>query len=399
MKRVFFENANIVDVINRQIIYGGIYVEDGIICSLGADAKCPDGTERIDMGGKTVLPGLFNVHAHITSPDSGMDDPRYLPSSMTSQPGIMLLAIKHCEENIQSGVTFIRDVGGLFEVDIEAMHAVNKGAIVGPDMLVSGRAIVITGGHGWTIPGMTYEVNCADEARRAARLNIRAGATALKVCGTGGVASPGDQPGSAQLTVEEMHAVCEEGHRAGLIVASHAQGTQGIKNSILAGVDSIEHGFYLDDECIELMLEHNVWYVPTLVTVRMILERGPGKIPEFMIEKCKYAYEAHLKSFEKARAAGVKIASGTDASAPCCPHYESTMEAVDMVMAGMSPWEALYAITMESAKLCRVDKLLGSIEKGKKAHFSVFEKNPAEDIKEISKNVMTIKNGEIVWKK
>ena len=289
--------------------------------------------------------------------------------------------------------------GRLGNDDIEIRDMVKKGEItLAPDMQVSGNSICMTGGHGWSMIGC--EADGVDGCTRAARLQLRKGVDWIKVMATGGVMTRGVEPGSPQLNVAEMRAIVEEAHKAGVKTCTHAQGRQGIKNALMAGIDCIEHGCFLDDESIEMMKRNGTWFVPTLCAPYFINKYAMGSgIPDFVIRKNNLVNDAHKKSFKRAFDEGISIACGTDAGTPYNGHDNSPMEPVLMVENGISPIEAMKIATIKSAQLCGVENELGSISVGKKAHFAVFNENPMENIKAVLECQMTIKNGEVIYRK
>lgn len=391
MEKVLMTNAKIVDVLEKQLIEGSILIEDGIIKAVG-DVSCDD-AKVMDMGGKTVLPGLFNCHTHICMEPKA--DPNGPPMSDAQ---VTLIAIKHLREHLSCGVTFIRDVGGRNFIDVDLRDAIKAGMLTDvPDMQASGRCICMTGGHGHQ---SGREADGPDDCRKAAREMLKKGVDWVKLMATGGVMTRGVEPGSAQLEEEEMHAAVVEAHKVGVKTCTHAQGTTGIKNALRAGLDSIEHGCFLDDECIELMKKNGTWLVATLCPPYFILKHGvEAGIPEYAVRKAKFNIESHFASFRKAYAAGIKCACGTDAGTPFNLHSASAYELVLMCGEGLTPMQAIECATINSAELCSVDDILGSITPGKKAHFAVFEKNPLDDINNILDCCMTIKNGKVVYRK
>lgn len=390
MKKLF-KNGKVLDIIAKQVKEADILVEDGMIAAVGKDLDVPKNIKTVDLKGMTVLPGLFNCHVHITSePDPRKDKPK-------SDAALTIQAMNNLALHLSSGVTYIRDVGSANFIDIELRDAVASGQIQGPDMQVSGRCICMTGGHGWATG---RQADGPDECRKAAREMLRAGADWIKVMATGGVMTKGVEPGAEQLTTAEMAAIVEEAHKKGALTCTHAQGNTGIKNALAAGIDCIEHGIYLDDEAIDTMLKQGSWLVPTLCAPHFILKYGiAGGVPEYAVRKTEIVHDHHFASFQKAYKAGVKCACGTDAGTPYNPHNGTPNELVLMVKSGLTPMEAIETATIHSARLMGVEKSLGSIEVGKKAHFAIFRKDPTEDIDNITVCQMTVKNGEIVYKK
>jgi imidazolonepropionase-like amidohydrolase len=308
-----------------------------------------------------------------------------------------LRAAVHAKKTLESGVTTVRDMGGKNYIDLALRDAIAGGMIPGPRMLASGRPVVMTGGHGWP---MAREADGPDEVRKAVREQLKAGADVIKLMATGGVMTPGVEPGSPQLTLEELKAGVEEAGKAGRRTASHAQGTTGIKNAVLAGITSIEHGIFLTDEVIELMLERGTYLVPTLVAPYWIVKKGRAAgIPDYAVKKSEDVIEAHLASFRKALAAGVKIAFGTDAGTPFNEHGANTFELELMVENGMSPMQALEAGTRVSAELLGIADKVGTLEPGKLADVVVVAGNPLDDIKAVREVRLVIKEGRIVKEK
>ena len=388
MSKKLFTNCHIVDVVNKAVTEGSVLVEDGVITAVGNDAEAGD-AQVIDLGGKYVMPGLFNCHTHMCMPP----DPAVNYNRSDAQ--ITMLALKHLRQHLNTGVTFIRDVGGMDYIDIDIRNAAKKGEIVAPDMQVSGKCICMTGGHGWQ---MGREADGVDDCKKAAREQLRAGADWIKVMGTGGVMTEGVEPGSPQLDEDELRAAIAEGHKVGAKSCTHSQGMTGIKNALRAGVDSIEHGFYMDDWCFDWMKEHNVFYVPTLAAMYWIKVNGTAAgIPEYAVRKVNATFEDHLTTFRNAYKAGVKIVLGTDAGTPFNPHDKTAYEMILMTNAGMDVWDALRAGTIVAAEMCGVDKTHGSIETGKRANLAVFAEDPTKNLETVMDCQMTVLGGEIVY--
>ncbi len=385
-----FKNGKVVDVIKKKVVDADVLVENGIIAKVGKGLEAPRGTKVTDLKGSYLLPGLFNCHVHITS----NPDPR-APKGGQSDAALTIQAVNNLQLHLSSGVTYVRDVGSANYIDIDLRDAVAAGKINGPDMQVSGKAICITGGHGWA---NGRQADGVDECCKAARENLRAGADWIKVMATGGVLTKGVEPGAEQLTVEEMAVIVREAHKKNALTCTHAQGNQGIRNALEAGIDCIEHGIYLDDEIIATMKKNGTWLVPTLCAPHFILKHGvAGGVPDYAVRKTEIVHDAHFASFAKAYKAGVKCACGTDAGTPYNPHNGTPYELILMVKDGLTPMEAIEVATICSARLMGVDAQLGSVEAGKKAHFAVFKNDPTADINNIAECRMTVKNGEIVY--
>ncbi|MFN2364438.1 MAG: amidohydrolase family protein, partial [Halarsenatibacteraceae bacterium] len=240
-------------------------------------------------------------------------------------------------------------------------------------------------------------VDSPAEARKAAREQLKAGVDFIKIMATGGVMTEGVEPGAPQLTEVEMAAAIAEAHKSGRKTAAHAQGTEGIKNALKAGIDTIEHGVFLDDETIELMLKNDVYLVPTLSAVQSIVEEGvEAGIPEFAVRKSETVLDSHIRSFQRARKAGVKIDMGTDAGTPLNFHGANLSELELMVEHGMKPLEAIKAATLTGAEMIGLADELGSLEAGKDAHLLVVDGNPDKDIKDIHNIYQVYKNGRLI---
>lgn len=351
-------------------------VEDKKIVKVGnGESPLSDDMEVVDLTGKTVMPGLINSHVHITMEPVG--DPVSIMEK-ESAAKTTLRGVANLKKHLHSGTTFFRDLGAPKGIDFDLRDGVNEGLVEGPQFLAAGKCVTMTGGHGWFIG---READGVDETRKAAREQLRAGSDIVKIMATGGVMTKGVEPGSPQLTMEEMKSAVDEAHKAGKKTASHAQGTEGIKNAILAGIDSIEHGIFLDDEVIQLMVDKGVYLVPTLVAPYFIVENGvEAGIPKYAVDKSEYVMKFHMDSFTKAYKAGVKIAMGTDAGTPFNLHDAAPHELKLMIQCGMTPMESLVASTKSSADLLGILDNYGTLEEGKFADFLVLNENPIDNI-------------------
>jgi imidazolonepropionase-like amidohydrolase len=381
MTRTLFTNTRIFDGTGAAISEGEVLVEDGRIVEVGSGL---DGDEAVDLGGRALLPGMFDCHVHVMFPDINIWGLMQRPFSL----GFFEAAIA-LQNTLAAGITSVRDAGG---ADLGLKTAVERGYIDGPRMQISLTMISQTGGHGdgWlpsgqharllaTYPGMPSNlVDGPDEMRRKVRELVQAGADVIKIATSGGVLSPRDDPRHAHFRPEELAVLIEEATAAGIFVMAHAQATEGIKNAVDAGIRSIEHGIYLDDEVIEMMKERGTFLVPTLVAptgVRRAAEAGLS-IPEASLRKADEVVEIHKESFAKAVAAGVKVAMGTDSGVT--PHGDNLDELALMQEGGMSPTDVLVATTRNAAELLDVLDDRGTIEPGKRADLVVIDGDPLE---------------------
>lgn len=376
--KILYRNFRLIDGTGKIPVEDAYFiVENKKIVKVGKieDLKNSDKVKEVDLSGKTVMPGLINSHVHITMEPVG--DPVSIMAK-ESDAKTALRGTANLKKHLLSGTTFFRDLGASNGIDFDLRDAVNEGLIEGSQFVTSGRCLTMTGGHGWFIG---READGVDELRKAAREQLKAGADLIKIMATGGVMTKGVEPGSPQLSMEEMEAAIIEAHKAGKKTATHAQGTQGIKNAVLAGIDSVEHGIFLDDEVIELMVNKGVYLVPTLVAPYFIVKNGvEAGIPKFAVDKSNYVMKYHWESFRKAYKAGVKIAMGTDAGTPFNLHDGAPHELKLMVECGMSPMDAIVASTKSSADLLGVLDDYGTLEEGKHADFLILNENPLDNL-------------------
>ncbi len=375
--KTLYKNCTLIDGTGNEPINTSFTVEDGRIIEIGDNLKAD---KEIDLDGKYIMPGLINSHVHITMEPIG--DPFVLIMN-ESDAKAAIRGVKNLKKQLKSGTTYFRDLGASNGVDIDLRNAVNEGLIEGAEFKCAGSVVTMTGGHGWPI---VREADGVDETRKAAREQLKKGSDLVKIMATGGVMTTGVEPGSPQLSMEEMKAAVEEAHKAGKKTASHAQGTQGIKNAILAGIDSIEHGLILDEEAVDMMYENNTYLVPTLVAPYVIVEKGvEAGIKKDSYEKAVSIMESHIKSFKMSYEKGVKIAMGTDAGTPFNTHDMAWMELKLMIEYGMKPMDAIVSSTRNSAELLYILDDYGTIEKGKFADFLILDENPLENIETLSK--------------
>jgi imidazolonepropionase-like amidohydrolase len=407
--RSSFENNTWKRCTMKTVFIGGkVFVGDGRIIENGtvivegdriigvAESGIPvlDDVKKISLEDRMLFPGFIDAHVHLTM-DAGLD-----PSGAITRgpdPLIILKAANFARQTLMAGITSVRDLGGKNHVDLILRDAISAGIIPGPRMKAAGHMITMTGGHGWD---MGHEADGMDGMRKAVRGELKAGVDVVKLMATGGLMTPGVEPASPQLSEDELRAGIEEAHKAGRRTASHAQGNQGIKNAVRAGIDSIEHGFYLDEEAVSLMAERNTYFIPTLSIYsagRRAIESG---IPQALVdEMLSPAKESHYKSARMAREAGLKVGMGTDAGTPFNFHGKNLSELMHLVEVGYSPLEALHAGTGISAEIVGVADEVGTIEEGKLADIVVIRGNPINDISSllVEENVLLVmKGGEIV---
>ncbi len=377
-KKTLFKGFTLIDGTGQSPVENAyLLIEDKKITKVGNGefGVSVDYIEVVDLKGKTIMPGLIDSHVHITM--EPVADPVSIMGK-ESAAKTSLRGVANLRKHLLAGTTFFRDLGAPNGIDLDLRDAVNEGLIEGPQFIAAGRCVTMTGGHGWFIG---READGVDETRKAAREQLKAGVDLIKIMATGGVMTKGVEPGSPQLSMEEMKSAIEEAHKAGKKAATHAQGTQGIKNAVLAGVDSVEHGIFLDDEVIQLMVDRGVYLVPTLVAPYFISKNGVAAgIPQYVVDKSDYVMKFHNESFTKAHKAGVKIAMGTDAGTPFNLHDGAPNELKLMVQCGMSPMEALVASTKSSADLLGILDNYGTLEEGKFADFLVLDENPLDNL-------------------
>jgi len=391
---------------NRISSPGVVVVTGNKIFEVGSGSSIPAGAEVIDFGDATLSPGFMDAHTHLSMDDSGNFQKALIDGLQQTIPEQTLRSLENLRKTLHAGFTTVRDVGSHDFIDVGLRNAVRAGKIEGPRMLVSVHALGSTGGHcddqGGFRQGIFAResgpedgvINSPDQARYAVRYDIKYGADVIKTCATGGVLSLTDEIDTPQLTQEELNALVDEAHALRKKTAAHAHGATGAKRAIRAGIDSIEHGTFLDDEALEMMKQRGTVLIPTL----MALEGGKAMIakgsqPPAIEAKMRLAIETMSKTFKNAVAKGVTIGLGTDAAV--YPHGRNAEEFHQMVDLGMDPLNALRAGTSIDAKLLGIDGFTGTLAPGKLADIVVIPGDPAKNIRNTEKVSFVMKEGVI----
>ncbi|MBE7635968.1 amidohydrolase family protein [Sneathiella sp. P13V-1] len=393
MTTTLFSGGLLFDGVGEMQEGMAVLVEDANVKTIApvGDFADYDG-DRVDTSGGTLMPGIADCHVHLiyhgeANPHASVSD--------ASASELSLRVLENAQTSLKNGITAVRDCGGKEYIEFPVRDACNSGRFLGPNIMASGRMICMTGGHGNRYGRVA---DGCDEVVKAVREQIHAGSDLIKIMATGGVMTPGVNPEDAHYSAEEMKAGVHEAARFHKTSASHAQGAEGIMNAVNAGITSIEHGIFMDQECLDAMLERGTYLVPTLAAVKNIINNKDKGIPQSAVDKSLRVYDRHIESFEMFYKAGGKIAMGTDAGTPFNLHGKNAMELAFMVECGMSNMDSLRAATSVGHSLMQFEDR-GQIKEGFKADMLIVEGNPAEDIMQAAdhENLRTVyKNGKEV---
>ena len=397
---VLIKGENLLDVSSgRMLAKPAVLIRDDRIIAVGefGTFPVPEGVWVIDLEGQTLMPGLMDMHVHLSSAPKSVP---FLEARLQSTPRRTINAVKNAKTTLLAGFTSVRDVGAADYTVVAVRDAISAGDIPGPRIWASGPALSITGGHcddNFSPPEQRRTAQGVADgpwaARAQVRENIKYGANAIKMCATGGVFSRGTEVGEFQYSQEEMRAIVEESHNRDLVVAAHAHGTRGIRAAILAGADSIEHASMLDAEAIQLAKERGTFLSMDIYNTEYTLAKGKENgVPQENIDKEKAVGEVQRASFKAAVEAGVNMVFGSDAAV--YPHGDNALQFSRMVEFGMTELQALQAATINAAKLMKANNL-GQIKTGYLADIIAVRGNPLEDISHLESVSFVMKGGKI----
>lgn len=403
-QKTYLHCGKLIDAVSNTILTNKtIIVENNKITDVQDGYTNPGANDKvIDLKNKTVMPGLMDMHVHMESQTKR----NAASERFTKQPqDVAFQSVNYAYVTLMAGFTTVRDLGGS-GVNISLRNAINNGTTIGPRIYTAGKSIATTGGHADPTNGLKKEfsgdpgpidgvANGADECRQAVRQRYKDGSDLIKVTATGGVLSQAKDGSGAQFTDEELKAIVETAKDYGFKVAAHAHGAEGMKRAIRAGVTSIEHGTFMDDEAIELFKKHGTWYVPTIIAGKSTADSAkiPGYYSDIVTPKALATGPKIQATFAKAYKAGVKIAFGTDAGVYM--HGKNYIEFQYMTEAGMPAMEAIKSATVSAATLLGVENILGTIQKDKLADIIAVDGDPLKDIMAMGKVSFVMKDGKI----
>jgi imidazolonepropionase-like amidohydrolase len=369
----------------------GVLVADGLIQWVGAHARAPRaarGAISVDGRDRSITPGLIDCHVHLCF-DGGAD---FVRQAEATEPYAAVKCVRNGERHLAAGVTTVRDLGGLGAVVCDVARAITDGHASGPRVVASGRAITITGGHGWNT--FAYQADGPDGVRVAVREQVRAGARSIKIVAIGGVLTPGIPVDFAAFTPDEIDAAVDEAHKWGVPIAAHAIGLAGIEGCVRAGVDSIEHGSQITTEIARAMKERGTFHVPTISALRGIVDH-PEDVPAYAVEKGRQIVDMARDALARTSRAGVRHACGTDAGTPHNPHGGAPLELIRMVEWGLSPLKALRAGTSNAADLLRLPGV-GRVSASHLADLVLWDGDPLEDVRALLAPRLVMSSGRVV---
>ena len=392
MGRLILSGARLIYGTGAEPVEGrAVVIENGRISAVVPEGRHQADTTVLHLDGLTLLPGLINCHVHFCL--GGEADPLKVLFEQSSAT-TAITAVLHARRTIEAGVTTARDLGGRDAIPLAVRDAVRAGLIAGPRILAAARGICMTGGHGWRFG---READGPDDVRKAVREQLKVGADVIKIFATGGVMTPGVEPGSPQLTPDEIRAAIEEARKAGRRTAAHAQAMEGIAACVDAGITSIEHGIFLTEPIAQKMAKDGIALVATLIAPEQIVNHGVAAgIPEFAVRKSEAVRGRHFESFQLAMRAGVPIAAGTDAGTPLNPHGSIVPELSLMVKAGMSPLEVISSATSVAARVLGLGNEVGRIAPGLVADLIAVGGTPGERVEALDDVRLVLANGNIV---
>lgn len=381
-----------------------VVIADGTVTEVrSGHPEWDEAVERVDLASLTCLPGLMDMHTHLTT-QSGPSS--YIERFTLNEADVALRGAEYARKTLEAGFTTVRDLGDSFNASIALRDAIDNGRIPGPRIFTAAKSLATTGGHAdptnaWRLdlagdPGPHDGVlNGVAEARKAVRQRYKDGADLIKITATGGVLSVARSGDGAQFTDEELTAVIETAADYGMHVAAHTHGAEGMRRAVAAGIHSIEHGTYMTDEIMAMMIERGTWYVPTISAGRFVAEKAEveGYFPPVVAAKARRIGPIIQQTFERAHAAGVPIAFGTDCGV--CPHGSNAREFAYMVEAGMSPADALRTATIHAAELLGREEELGRLRPGYAADLIAVDGDPLEDVTVLEDVRFVMRDGQV----
>jgi imidazolonepropionase-like amidohydrolase len=399
--------GHLLDVLAGQMLGPTtVIVEGKRVREVAAGSKTPEGATEIDLSTQTCLPGLIDSHTHLSSEGSPT---QYVDEFHWNLADYVVRSTIFARRTLLAGFTTVRNLGDRQNETVALRNAINAGQIAGPRIYTAGVAIGSTGGHADPTDGYRYDlagdpgpeegiINSVEDAAKAVRLHYKRGDDVIKIMPSGGVLDQSASGDNSQLTLEEIKAVVATAHDYGFTVAAHAHGAESIRRAVVGGVDSIEHGTYMDDQDMKLMKEHGTWYVPTIIAGDFVAHKAaiPGYFPPQVAAKAAAIGPLILGTAGRAYKAGVKIAFGTDAGV--YPHGENAHEFELMVQAGMPPLYAIQAATVHASQLLKHEKDLGSVTAGKFADVVAVTGNPLDNIALLKQMNFVMKEG-VVYKR